>query len=96
MTKIMLQFRSTDKKPTLQDVREKFHLSAGELDSEYGVVLTDTQEGLYTVLVEEAARAKVDEALKQMGADQDPAVGLFSNPSIAPFDLPKGGFDPGI
>jgi hypothetical protein len=89
MAKLMFQFRQPGKVPSLDDVRANFGLQVHEIDPAFGVVETDSREGLYTVLVDEAARPQIEQQLKRTGADADPAVGLFSNPPIEPFGPPR-------
>jgi len=89
MAKLMLQFRQRGSAPSLDDVRARFDLQAHEIDPAFGVVETDSREGLYTVVVDEAARQRIEQKLKQTGADADPAVGLFANPRIEPFGPPS-------
>jgi hypothetical protein len=88
MSKIMFQFRHRGESPSVEQVRATFGLRADEVDADYGVVQTDSLEGLYTILVDESAQAKIEERLKQMGAEADPRIGFFSNPRIEPFGPP--------
>ena len=88
MAHIMMQFRQKGKSPTLEEVRTMFGLHANEVDADFGVQQTDTQDGLFTILVDEAATERIREKLAAMGADAIPAVGVFSNPRIEPFGPP--------
>ena len=88
MEKLLFQFRQKLSTPTIESVCETFGLKTEEVDAEYGVVQTDANEGLFVVMVDEIARTRIDEKLKLLGADSDPAVGIFSNPRIEPFGPP--------
>ena len=82
MSKVMFQFRDRGRLPTLDDVCTRFGLRPDEVDSQFGVIPTDSDAGLYVVLVHASAQERIKEKLKTMGADADPAVGVFANPSI--------------
>lgn len=84
MSKIMFQFRHTGSAPSLAQVAQEFGLDPSDLDADFGVIQTDSSQGLYTVQVEEAAAARLSERLKAKGSSSDPAVGVFSNPTIEP------------
>jgi hypothetical protein len=87
MSKVMFQFREQHKRPTLDEVCASFDLRPNEVDSEFDVLQSDFQEGLYVVLVDFSAQERLKAKLKTMGADTDPAVGIFSNPGIEPFGV---------
>jgi hypothetical protein len=89
MSKVMLQFRKRGETPSLEEIRSTFDLRADQVDPEYGVVQTDSREGLYTVLVDDAARTQIEEKLRLSGAHNDPAVGGFSNPRIEALGPPQ-------
>ncbi len=56
MSKLLFQFRHSGGHPTLEEVQRRFGFTESETDREYGVVEVDEEEGLYTVLVDEAVR----------------------------------------
>lgn len=88
MSTAMLQFRHRGGPPTPEEVCALFDLSPGELDTEFGVIATDPEDDLYTVLVDAAAASRVEAALA--GREPDPAEGFFANPPVDPFDSPEG------
>jgi hypothetical protein len=85
MSKIMFQFRHKGQSPSIEQVRAMFDLRQDEVDAEYGVVQTDSLEGLYLVLVSESATPKIEKKLKN--DKNDPAIGVFSNPHIEAYDV---------
>ncbi|MGY6551362.1 MAG: hypothetical protein ACXIT4_05635 [Erythrobacter sp.] len=86
METAMLQFRHSGEAPSLAEVAALFDLAPDELDGEFGVIATDPAEGLFTVLVDLCASARVTAALARRPAD--PVEGLFVNPPVEPFDTP--------
>ena len=93
MSNVIVQFRKRGESPTLEETRAMFDLDPDQVDPEFGVVQTDSQEGLYTFLVDPTAQAQVEQKLRLTGADTDPAVGIFSNPRIEPYDRPLDTID---
>jgi hypothetical protein len=63
-------------------VRRLLGLTSEEVDPGFGVVNISPAEHLYTILVEEAAAARV--------GDADQVEGVFSNPRIEPYGPPEG------
>jgi hypothetical protein len=84
MSKVMFQFREQRTRPTLEEVCTTFGLRPDEVDSEFGVLQSDSREGLYVILVDASAQERITANLRIVGADADPAVGIFSNPRIEP------------
>jgi hypothetical protein len=84
MGKVMFQFRHKGATPRLDQVSSRYGLSIEQLDADYGVIETDSLEGLHVVLVDEDAQGQIQAKLKERGEDSDPAVGVFSNPRIEP------------
>jgi hypothetical protein len=79
----MLTIRSPGGAPSLEEVKKRYALSSDEIDERFGVVLTDPNDHLYTILVARGAAPKVR-------PDQDWQVeGPFSNPRIEPFGPPE-------
>jgi hypothetical protein len=78
----MLQFHHEGGTPTLAEAMTLFGLAAGELDVSFGVIATDPDAGLYTVLVADAAAPRVQAALARRPARE--AEGLYGNPRIEP------------
>lgn len=82
MESIMLQFKHPGSVPTVAEVCRLFALFPHEVDADFGVIGTDPEADLYTVLVDVTATERVQAALQQRVSD--PAEGLFGNPQIAP------------
>lgn len=89
MGKLMFQLRKQGTPPSLDEVCSSYDLRPSDVDPDYGVVQTDTREGLYVVLVDETAQARLETALQRLGLRDDPAVGVFSNPRIEPCGPPQ-------
>lgn len=84
MQSAMFQFRHTGGEPSLDEVRRLFGLSADEVDPMFGVVATDPEDSLYTVLIADTAIPQVNAALA--ARPSDPAEGVFANPRIEPME----------
>ena len=78
----MLQFHHPGAAPTIDEAQRLFGLTAGQLDADFGVLATDPDAGLFTVLVADEAMLLVRAAL----ASRPPHVGegLFGNVRIEP------------
>jgi hypothetical protein len=87
MAKVMVTLRLAPAQASLAEVRRLLDLAAEEVDPGFGVVNISPAEHLYTILVEEAAAARV------AGADQ--VEGVFSNPRIEPYGPPEADQGPG-
>jgi hypothetical protein len=85
MPRVMVTLRLDPGQATLPEVRRLLDLADEEVDPGFGVVNISPAEHLYTILVDEAAAARV------AGAPQ--VEGVFGNPRIEPFGPPEG--DPG-
>lgn len=79
---VMLQFHHPGQAPTLDAAAALFGLAAAQVDAAFGVIATDPDAALYTVLVADDAVAAVQQALARR--PPHPAEGVFSNPGIAP------------
>jgi hypothetical protein len=86
MAGVMVTLRLPPEQATLEEVRRLLGLSPEEVDPAFGVVNISPAEHLYTILVYEAAAARI--------ANADPVQGVFSNPRIEPFG-PEGEPDGG-
>ncbi|HEU4897304.1 MAG TPA: hypothetical protein VFX88_06990 [Actinomycetota bacterium] len=85
MARMMVTLRLPPEQANLEEVRRLLGLSPEEVDPAFGVVNISPAEHLYTILVDEAAAARV--------ANADPVEGVYGNPRIEPFGPPEG--DPG-
>jgi hypothetical protein len=81
MAKVMVTLRLDPGQASLDQVRRLLGLAAEEVDPGFGVVSIAPAEHLYTILVEEAAAARV--------GDADQVEGVFSNPRVEPFGPPE-------
>jgi hypothetical protein len=82
MPRVMVTLRLHPGQATLPEVRRLLDLADEEVDPGFGVVNISPAEHLYTILVDEAAAARV------AGAPQ--VEGVFGNPRIEPFGPPEG------
>jgi len=87
METIMLQFRHQGSMPSIDEVCRLFDLKTNEIDPKFGIIATDPVEGLYTVLVAAQASKRIEAVLATHSLD--PAEGIFANPKIEPFGIPK-------
>lgn len=83
MAKVMVTIQADDGPPNLDAVVRQYQLSADEIDHDFGVVEIDPAERLYVILVEADVASRIHPA---GGWDTE---GPYSNPRIAPFDLPE-------
>lgn len=81
---VMLQFHQPGPAPALDAVAALFGLAPTQLDAVFGVIATDPDAALYTVLVDDAAVPAVRRALARRTPHASEA--LFSNPGIEPLD----------
>jgi hypothetical protein len=82
MPRVMVTLRLDPEQASLPEVRRLLDLADDEVDPAFGVVNISPAEHLYTILVDEAAAARVAGA---------PAVeGVFGNPRIEPYGPPEG------
>ena len=82
MQTVMVQFRHSGPEPSIDVVRELFGLDMDEIDAQFGVIATDPDEGLYTVLVAADAIERVEAVLAERPPDS--AEGVFANPRRSP------------
>jgi hypothetical protein len=78
---VMVTLRLDPGQATLPEVRELLGLAPEEVDPGFGVVNISPAEHLYTILVDEAAGARI------AGAPE--VEGVFGNPRIEPFGPPE-------
>ena len=74
MPRMMVTLRLDPAQATLPEVLGLLGLGQDEVDPGFGVVPIDPAERLYTILVDEAAAARI--------ADTPPVEGVFGNPRI--------------
>jgi hypothetical protein len=77
MPRVMVTLRLDPAQATLPEVLRLLGLASDEVDPGFGVVPIDPAEHLYTILVDEAAAARV--------ADAPQVEGVFGNPRIEGF-----------
>ena len=77
MARMMVTLRLDPAQATLPAVMGILGLAADEVDPGFGVVPIDPAAHLYTILVDEAAAARV--------ADAPQVEGVFGNPRVEPF-----------
>lgn len=82
MPKVMVTIQSPTAPPSIDEVRDRYQLAEDEIDLDFGVVEIDPQDHLYTILVDEAAAAKI------VPSGDWEVSGPFSNPRIEPFGPP--------
>jgi hypothetical protein len=82
MAKVMVTLRLEPEQASLPEVRRLLGLAPEEVDPGFGVINISPAEHLYTILVDEAAAARV--------GDADQVEGVFSNPRIEPYGPPEG------
>jgi len=81
MPRMMVTLRLDPEQASLPEVRRLLGLAEDEVDPAFGVVNISPAEHLYTILVDEAAAARIAGA---------PAVeGVFGNPRIEPYGPPE-------
>jgi hypothetical protein len=85
MAWVMVQFQWPGAAPSVEAVRTRFGLKPAEIDAEGGIVATDDARGLYVAQIDDRVAAKVDRKLGPK-ASRLAEVGVFSNPSIEPFE----------
>ncbi|HSO52460.1 MAG TPA: hypothetical protein VL330_06855 [Actinomycetes bacterium] len=83
MAGVMVTLRLAPEHATLEEVRRLLGLAAEEVDPAFGVVNISPAEHLYTILVDEAAAARV--------GDSELVEGVYGNPRIEPFGPPEAG-----
>lgn len=81
MAGVMVTLRLAPEQATLEEVRRLLGLAAEEVDPAFGVVNISPAEHLYTILVDEAAAARV--------GDSELVEGVYGNPRIEPFGPPE-------
>jgi hypothetical protein len=88
MAGMMVQFHHPGAAPTIEEAAARLDVPAAALDRGFGVIATDPEEGLFTVLIEPAAADRAMTALRRQGSGH-PAEGLFGDVGIAPMGPPS-------
>jgi hypothetical protein len=81
MARVMVTLRLDPERASLDQVRRLLGLAGEEVDPAFGVVNISPAEHLYTILVDEAAAARIQ--------GREPVQGVFGNPRIEPFGPPE-------
>ena len=79
---VMMTLAASETPPTIQQSAEELGVPVTAIDTDFGVVLVDTKNWVYTVRVD----AK---ALDSSGESAEGVSGPFSDPRIEPFGLPE-------
>ena len=79
----MVDIRSSGTAPTIEEIQRRFSLSNDEIDTSFGVVRTEDDKPVYTILVEESVASRIEPT-----ADWD-TQGPFSNARIEPCGPPQ-------
>jgi hypothetical protein len=82
MAKVMVTLTLDPRQASLDEVRRLLGLSEAEVDAGFGVVNISPRGHLYTILVDEAAAARVQDA--------DAVEGVYGNPRAEPFGPSEG------
>jgi hypothetical protein len=82
MAKVMVTLRLDPQQASLDGVRRLLGLDEAEVDAGFGVVNISPSERLYTILVDEAAAARVQDA--------QVVEGVYGNPRVEPFGPSEG------
>ena len=80
--KALVQFKHVGPPPSLAEAANELGVLVEELDATYGVTPIDAASGLYSVLVNDAAGARVEAALN--AREKDPAEGIYGIPQVEP------------
>jgi hypothetical protein len=83
MPNVMMTIRSPGRKPTIDEIVEKYKLAPNEVDADFGVVEVDERDHTYAILVDASAASKITPDV------QWETEGPFSNPPIEPMWPPK-------
>lgn len=86
MSKVLFQFRHPGPAPSVDSVCEEYGFERDELDLDFGVIQVDSAESLYTVLVDEKAKDRLEPTLRSDASNQ--SIGFYANPRIEPFGPP--------
>ena len=88
MAGMMVQFHHPGPAPTIEEAAARLDVPADALDRSFGVIATDPQERLFTVLIEAGAADRAMAALRRDGQSH-PAEGVFGDTKIAPMGAPS-------
>ena len=76
MASVMVTLQLDPERASLEEVRRLLGLAPEEVDQRFGVVNINPGEHLYTILVDQQAAERIQDA--------EPVRGVFSNPRIEP------------
>lgn len=85
MAYVLMNIKWEGAPPSLDALMERYGLDPDDLDGEFGVVEIDPDDQLYAIRVDRDAAEKLSD---EFGGSDD-VEGPFSDPPIAPFDLPE-------
>jgi hypothetical protein len=90
MAGMMVQFHhpGPGPAPTIAEAAARLDVPAGALDRGFGVIATDPDARLFTVLIEPGAADRAIAALRLRGSGH-PAEGVFGDAKIAPMGPPS-------
>ena len=79
---LLINIEGWETQPTIPQVAEQLHLPETAFDTDFGVVLVDVENNVYTV------RVRAD-AVDKIPGNARGTSGPFSDPKIAPFGSPE-------
>ncbi len=88
--KVMVQFHYRgNTAPDLQAVAQRFGVAVSDIDNDFGVIVTDPDAHLATILVTRDVADIIEPHLNVAGQDASAGEGVFGDVRIAPFGIPE-------